>query len=226
VGRRVSGEIYVGRGRVLLGEGSETVPRRRRTAMHVIPGALWMCLGVVVGILSGFLGVGGGIVLTPLFLYLGYSPKVATATALAFVIPTAWASIMKGHEHVDVPLAVWLAVGAVVGAYAIGQPLVQSSYLDPRLYKKLFGLLLLVVGLDMVAGFTDALRQRQAARATPVERMAGLASLAHSPAASDDFCLASGDQRRANHLGCWGATEHKTGFSQASDPKVPNHIPL
>ena len=69
-----------------------------------------------------------------MFLYLGYSPKAATATALAFVIPTAWASIMKGHEHVDVTLAVLLAVGAVVGAYAIGQPLVQSPHLDPRIY--------------------------------------------------------------------------------------------
>jgi uncharacterized protein len=168
--------------------------------MDVIPGVLWICLGVAVGILSGFLGVGGGIVLTPLFLYLGHSPKVATATALAFVIPTAWASIMKGHEHVDVPLAVLLAVGAVVGAYTIGQPLVQSPSLDPRLYKKLFGLLLLVVGLDMVTGLTDALRQRQAQRTTPVERAAELASPAHAPAGNDYVCLASADRRAANHL--------------------------
>jgi uncharacterized membrane protein YfcA len=140
-----------------------------------------MGLGVAVGSLSGFLGVGGGIVLTPLFLYLGYSPKVATATALAFVIPTAWASIMKGHEHVDVTLAVLLAVGAVVGAYVIGQPLVQSPYLDPRLYKKVFGLLLLVVGLDLVTGATDALRQRQEQRATPVESGMRFASSTRSP---------------------------------------------
>jgi uncharacterized membrane protein YfcA len=139
-----------------------------------------MCFGVAVGILSGFLGVGGGVVLTPLSLYLGYSPKVATAMALAFVIPTAWASIMKGREHVDVTLAVLLAVGTVVGAYGIGQPLVQSPHLDPRLYKKLFGLLLLVVGLDMVTGVTDTLRQRQAHRAIPVESVAGVAIPAHS----------------------------------------------
>ena len=116
-----------------------------------------------------------------MFLYLGYSPKVATATALAFVIPTAWASIMKGHEHVDVTLAVLLAVGAVVGAYAIGQPLVQSPHLDPRIYKKIFGLLLLVVGLDLVTGATDVLRQRQEQRATPVESEARLASFPRSP---------------------------------------------
>jgi uncharacterized membrane protein YfcA len=168
--------------------------------VYVIPGALWICLGVAVGTLSGFLGVGGGVVLTPLFLYLGYSPKVATATSLAFVIPTAWASIMKGHEHVDVSLAVLLAVGAVVAAYTIGQPLVQSPALDSGLYKKLFGLLLLVVGLDMVTGFTDALRQRQESRATQVERVAGLTDPAHSVAAHDHGGRASVDPSEANHV--------------------------
>jgi uncharacterized membrane protein YfcA len=182
-----------------LSAGGYRVFKARRTNMDMIPAILWICLGVAVGILSGFLGVGGGIVLTPLFLYLGYSPKVATATALAFVIPTAWASIMKGHEHVDVPLSVLLAVGAVVGAYAIGQPLVQSPYLDPRLYKKLFGLLLLVVGLDMVIGVTDALRQWQDQRATPVERAAELARPAHSPAANDHVSPAPIYQRGAHH---------------------------
>jgi uncharacterized membrane protein YfcA len=180
--------------------GGHGIFKRRRTDVFVIPCALWICLGVAVGILSGFLGVGGGVVLTPLFLYLGYSPKVATATSLAFVIPTAWASIMKGHEHVDVSLAVLLAVGAVVGAYTIGQPLVQSPALDPGLYKKLFGLLLLVVGLDMVTGFTDALRQRQESRATQVERAAGLAGPAHSLAAHDHGGRASLDPSEANHV--------------------------
>jgi uncharacterized membrane protein YfcA len=149
--------------------------------MYVLHGALWICFGVAVGTLSGFMGVGGGVVLTPLMLYLGYSPKVATATSLAFVIPTAWASIMKGRDHVDVTLAVLLAVGAVVGAYAIGQPLVQSPHLDPRLYKKLFGLLLLVVGLDMISGFTDTLRQRQAYYATRMERVARVTRSAPAP---------------------------------------------
>jgi uncharacterized membrane protein YfcA len=183
-----------------LALGGHSFFKARRTGMDVIPGALWICLGIAVGILSGFLGVGGGVVLTPLFLYLGYSPKVATTTALAFVIPTAWASIMKGHEHVDVTLAVLLAGGAMVGAYAIGQPLVQSPFLDPRLYKKLFGLLLLVVGLDMVTGFTDALRQRHGQEATPVERAAGRAIPAHFSAAHDHVSHTSVEQRGASHL--------------------------
>jgi uncharacterized membrane protein YfcA len=101
---------------------------------------------------------------------------------------------------VDVTLAVLLAGGAMVGAYAIGQPLVQSPFLDPRLYKKLFGLLLLVVGLDMVTGFTDALRQRHGQEATPVERAAGRAIPAHFSAAHDHVSHTSVEQRGASHL--------------------------
>jgi uncharacterized membrane protein YfcA len=95
---------------------------------------------------------------------------------------------------------VLLAVGAVVGAYAIGQPLVQSPSLDPRVYKKLFGLLLLMVGLDMLTGFTDALRQRQEQRSIPVERATELAVPAYSPAAHDHASPTSIDQHRAIHL--------------------------
>jgi uncharacterized membrane protein YfcA len=129
--------------------------------MHWIQEGIWILIGGVVGVLAGFLGVGGGLVVTPLLLYLGYSPPAATATSLAFVIPTAWASVMKSREQVDVTLTVLLASGAAVGAYAIGQPLVQSPRLSPRLYKTLFGLLLLVIGLDLVTGWTDGLRARQ-----------------------------------------------------------------
>ena len=130
----------------------------------------WILVGVAVGILSGFLGLGGGVVLMPLLLYLGYSPPVATATSLAFMMPTAWASVMKGREHVEGTLAVLLALGAMVGAYTIGQPLVQSQRLEPRLYKTCLGLLLIVVGLDLVTGGTDWLRVRGG---TPMAAPAG-----------------------------------------------------
>jgi uncharacterized membrane protein YfcA len=99
---------------------------------------------------------------------------------------------------VDVTLAVLLAVGAVIGAYAIGQPLVQSPHLDPRFYKKLFGLLLLVVGLDMVSGCTDTLRQRQEQGAAPVERAARVSSPDHSPSRFCQVVEAKTLSRRAS----------------------------
>jgi hypothetical protein len=62
-------------------------------------------------------------------------------------------------------------------------PIIRKPF-DPKLYKKLFGLLLLVVGLDMLSGFTDALRQRQEPHATRVARAVGVANPAHSASRS------------------------------------------
>jgi hypothetical protein len=46
-------------------------------------------LGLLVGILSGFLGIGGGTVLVPLLVPLGYSPVQAAATSSLAVVITA-----------------------------------------------------------------------------------------------------------------------------------------
>ena len=123
----------------------------------------WLSLGVLLGILSGFMGVGGGMVLTPLLLYRGMSPAMASVTSLAFMLPTAWAGMMRGKDAIDVPLALLLAGGAVVGTYAIGRPLVEACNGNPTLYKRLVGGVLLLVALDLLGGFTDALKDRPTA---------------------------------------------------------------
>ncbi|MGI5901475.1 MAG: sulfite exporter TauE/SafE family protein [Desulfitobacteriia bacterium] len=46
-------------------------------------------VGALVGTLSGFFGIGGGIVLTPLLLLLGFEPVVAVATSLMFTLGTS-----------------------------------------------------------------------------------------------------------------------------------------
>jgi uncharacterized membrane protein YfcA len=123
----------------------------------------WIGLGILLGVLSGFMGVGGGIVLTPLLLYHGMSPAVASVTSLAYILPTAWAGMMRGKEAIDVPLVFLLAMGAVVGTYAIGRPLVEACNVNPTLYKRLVGGVLLLVALDLLGGFTEVLKQRPAA---------------------------------------------------------------
>jgi len=123
----------------------------------------WLSVGVLLGVLSGFMGVGGGIVLTPLLLYRGMSPAVASVTSLAFILPTAWAGMMRSKDAMDVPLVLLLAVGAGVGTYAIGRPLVETCNVHPALYKRLVGGVLLLVALDLLGGFTDALKHRPAA---------------------------------------------------------------
>lgn len=124
-----------------------------------------MVVGVFIGVLSGFMGVGGGVVLTPILIYIGFKPKEATVTSLAFIIPTAWAGMMRSRDDIDVNLSVILAVGAVIGTYAIGRPLVERFDVNPTLYKRVFGVLMLLVALDMVTGFTDALKNKANASA-------------------------------------------------------------
>jgi len=61
--------------------------------------------GIFAGILAGLLGVGGGIVIVPVLLFLfqsfGVSPEtamlIATATSLATIVPTSISSI-RSHD--------------------------------------------------------------------------------------------------------------------------------
>lgn len=76
-------------------------------------------LGIVTGLFSGFLGLGGGIVLVPLLhRLLGYRVKVAMGTSLVAIavlaVPGAVAHWVLGN--VDPGLALALAIGAVPGA--------------------------------------------------------------------------------------------------------------
>ena len=75
--------------------------------------------GLVAGVLSGLLGVGGGVIMVPLLVWLAsQSQHHAHATSLAAVvlIGTAGAVTFGIDGEVDVKLAALLAVGSLVGA--------------------------------------------------------------------------------------------------------------
>jgi uncharacterized membrane protein YfcA len=106
--------------------------------------------GFGVGILSGLLGVGGGIFLVPIMVtYFDITQHVAQATSMAVVIPTALVSsaIYGFHGNLDVPLALNLILGSICGA-SIGARVMKK--IPAIRLKQLFGVLLIVVGLRMV----------------------------------------------------------------------------
>ena len=52
--------------------------------------------GIAVGVLSGLLGIGGGVIMVPLFrLVFGMNPIAATATSLFTIIPTSLSGMAK-----------------------------------------------------------------------------------------------------------------------------------
>lgn len=93
------------------------------SAEHALTGpaglAASLGVGAAVGLLSGFMGVGGGIIAVPaLTLLFGMSQQTAQGTSLALILVTApfgaWEHDRLGH--VARPLLPGLAVGALVGA--------------------------------------------------------------------------------------------------------------
>ena len=80
--------------------------------MVVSPTLRYIVLGLITGVLSGLLGVGGGIIVVPaLMLLFGTSDLIARGTSLLMMIPTALSGTLGNARRKNV---------RVVGAILIG----------------------------------------------------------------------------------------------------------
>ena len=108
---------------------------------------LLLLFGVGVGVISGLLGIGGGVALVPgLVLLFGFSQREAQGTSLAVLIPpigifAAMAYYRQGD--VRLPVVGWVALGFMAGAY-LGALLV--SRIPQSALQACFGAVLLYVG--------------------------------------------------------------------------------
>jgi uncharacterized protein len=107
-------------------------------------------VGLFVGLLTGFFGVGGGFVIVPaLVLTLGLPMRLAIGTSLAIIALTS-ASALAAHlvsGPIDWSIAIAFAAAAVAGAL-VGRRL--GERLDQRRLRSLFAVLLLGVALLLV----------------------------------------------------------------------------
>lgn len=104
-----------------------------------------LAIGAVAGLLSGLLGIGGGIVIVPLMaLALHQGQHVAQGVSLAVIVPTAlvgsWTNWRRGN--IDRRVAPLFALGAVSGSL-LGADI--AGHLGDRLLQQLFAVIL--VGL-------------------------------------------------------------------------------
>lgn len=108
--------------------------------------------GIIAGVMSGFLGIGGGIIMIPcMVMVLGIPMQTAVGVSLAVIIPTAVMGCLRHHAlgNVDWSVFLPLALGAVVGAL-LGVEIVRL--VPAEIAKRIFGILLVVVGLQMAFG--------------------------------------------------------------------------
>lgn len=104
-------------------------------------------IGAVAGFSSGFLGIGGGVILVPLLVLIRKMPiKQAIPTSLAtiaiYAVPGSIAHYMLGNVHID--LLVVLLSGSVIGAYLSAKETIKIEEKD---LKKSFAALLLFLGI-------------------------------------------------------------------------------
>ena len=84
---------------------------------------LLLPLGILAGILAGLLGIGGGLVFSPLLLWLGLSPHQALATSTLAIVPTtaggSWAHLRRGL--LPWPSALAIGSGALLFGLLFGR---------------------------------------------------------------------------------------------------------
>lgn len=103
------------------------------------------------GILSGLLGVGGGIVLVPMLVAAGVDQHRAHATSLLaiLVISAAGATRFGISGEVDWLVGIAVAVGAVLGS-TLGSKVMGR--VSPEMLRVVFVVLLVIAGLRMLLG--------------------------------------------------------------------------
>ena len=107
-------------------------------------------LGSFVGVISGLLGIGGGSLLMPILILLGFDAKKLAIT-MSFIIPFSTFSAFL--TYLSIVKIDWILLGgatiaAILGGY-IGN-YIMHFHLNQKQIKKLIGILLYLIAIKMV----------------------------------------------------------------------------
>ncbi len=112
---------------------------------------LLLLIGLLAGVLSGLVGIGGGIIIVPaLVVALGFSQKLAQGTSLAvLLLPVGILAVMQYYKQgfVDVKVVTIVAASFFIGGY-FGSKI--ALYLPQETVKKIFAILLILISIKML----------------------------------------------------------------------------
>ena len=111
---------------------------------------LLISIGLIAGILSGFFGIGGGVIIVPALIYIcGFSQLKAQGTSLAILLPPvgilAFIQYYK-RGNVDIKAGMIIAIALVLGS-VIGSRFVHS--ISPNILRKGFAVFMVVISVKM-----------------------------------------------------------------------------
>jgi uncharacterized membrane protein YfcA len=107
-------------------------------------------LGLTAGVLSGLVGIGGGIIIVPVLVYFfKMDQKTAQGTSLAILLPpTGLLAFLEYYRagHVDVKIGAAIVVGLLLGGFFGGE---FAQQLPQETLRKIFAVLLLITAVKM-----------------------------------------------------------------------------
>lgn len=121
--------------------------------MSVVTIILLIVIGIAAGMLSGLVGVGGGIVIVPALVYLlAFSQKQAQGTSLAILLlPIGILAVLNYYKdpqvNLDVKVVALIIVGFLAGSY-FGSKLALA--LPDATVKKIFAIFMLLIAIKML----------------------------------------------------------------------------
>ena len=112
-------------------------PKTVETNMVVMIG-----LGVGVGVAAAFSGLGGGFLMVPLLIFMGYTAQKAVGTSFMAILVISLSALLAHNKlaNVDYRAGILLGIGGIVGAQ-IGARLVE--HVSTASFKKIFAFILL-----------------------------------------------------------------------------------
>ena len=109
-----------------------------------------ICIGLIAGVLSGLIGIGGGIIMVPMLLLLGFSQQQAQGTSLAALLPPVTIlAVLNYHKagFIDWKYALIISAVFVIGGY-FGSKI--AIHVNQQTLKKIFGIILLIIAGKMI----------------------------------------------------------------------------
>ncbi len=115
-----------------------------------------LLIGAAIGLLSGMVGVGGGIFLTPVLLLVRWAEtKTAAAVSVLFILVNSFAGLLgnyllgKGTHIGDLPSGVWLWIAAAVVGGIVGSTLGSKKF-DSITLRRVLAVVLLLAGVKLI----------------------------------------------------------------------------
>ena len=118
-------------------------------ATHTV--IILLVIGLIAGMLSGLVGVGGGIIVVPALVYfLGFSQHQAQGSSLGLLLPPVGIlAVMNYYKkgYLDIKVVAIMCAAFIIGAY-FGSKF--SLYLPEDKLKKYFAVILLLIAGKML----------------------------------------------------------------------------